>query len=279
MHKFVSLNHKLFPAQDTKINAISSAALYGKGVFTTIAIYNSKPFLWEKHWSRLNDSSEKLNIDLSEFTEKKVKKSLAEIIKKNSVKNGRCRMTFFDESSSKIWEASNLDRTSLVIQTADSRKVKQNISLTLSPFTVNSNSPLAGTKSCNYLENILALEDAKKNGFDEAIRINEKNQIVSACMANIFWYEYDKEMLFTPSLKTGCLAGTTREFLLESYKVDEVEKEINELFRDVEYLFLTSSGINVVQVSNFEREIKFKSDLHDLTNAINKKLSNSSATT
>jgi branched-subunit amino acid aminotransferase/4-amino-4-deoxychorismate lyase len=31
----------------------SNAFLYGKGVFTTVAIFGGKPFLWEKHWRRL----------------------------------------------------------------------------------------------------------------------------------------------------------------------------------------------------------------------------------
>ena len=215
MHKFASFNHLIFPADDIKINAISSASLYGKGVFTTLAIYKQKPFLWKKHWRRLNDNAEKLGIDLSKFDEQKVFNSLNELIEQNKVRNSRCRITLFDESSSKIWQSSDKNKTSLLIQTAASHKIKQNISITLSSFLINSKSPLAGVKSCNYLENILALEDAKKAGFDEAIRINERNEVVSGCLANIFWIELDKDKIFTPSLETGCLAGTTREFILE----------------------------------------------------------------
>ncbi|MGI8670012.1 MAG: aminotransferase class IV [Aridibacter sp.] len=268
MHKFASFNHEILPANNIKINAISSAGLYGKGIFTTLAIYNSKPFLWEKHWRRLNDNAEKIGIDLSEFNEQKVYNSIEEIIEKNNIKNSRCRITFFDESASKIWQTSDKNKTSLLIQTADSHEIKQNISVTLSPFLINSTSPLAGVKSCNYLENILALENAKKDGFDEAIRINKKNEVVSACMANIFWLEYNKTELFTPSLETGCLAGTIREFLMEKFNVVETKKEINELFRDAEFMFLTSSGINVVQVSDFVKEIKFANELHELTRII-----------
>lgn len=268
MHKFASFNHEILPANNININAISSASLYGKGVFTTLAIYNSKPFLWKKHWYRLNNNAEKLGIDSSKFKEQKVYHSIEEIIKKNNIKNSRCRITFFDESASKIWQTSNKNKTSLLIQTADSHKIKQNISVTLSPFLINSKSPLAGVKSCNYLENILALEDAKKAGFDEAIRINETNEVVSACLANIFWFEYDKKELFTPGLETGCLAGTIREFLMERFNVIETKKEINELLRDAEFLFITSSGINVVQISDFDKEIKFANELHELTQII-----------
>ncbi len=268
MHKFASFNHEILAANNIKINAISCAALYGKGVFTTLAIYNSKPFLWEKHWRRLNNNAKKLGINLFDFSKQKVFNSLKEIIKKNKVKNARCRITFFDESSSRIWQTSNINKTSLLIQTAGFQTIKQNISVTLSPFLINSTSPLAGVKSCNYLENILALENAKLQDFDEAILINEKNEVVSACMANIFWLDYDKNELFTPSLETGCLAGTIREFILERFEVIEIKKNINEFLRDVEYVFLTSSGISIVQVSDFDIEIKFAHELHELTQII-----------
>lgn len=270
MHKFASFNHKILPTNHININAISSASLYGKGIFTTLTIYNSKPFLWEKHWRRLNDNAEKLGVDLSEFNEQKVYNSLENIIEKNNISNGRCRITFFDESSSKIWQTSKINKTSFLIQTANLRKIKQNISITISPFLINSTSPLAGIKSCNYLENILALEDAKKDGFDEAIRINERNEVVSGCLANIFWIDFDKDKLFTPSLETGCLAGTMREFILEKLRVIEIKKDINELLRDAEYIFLTSSGNNVIQVSNVINEIKFTDKLHELTRIIEK---------
>lgn len=260
MHKFVSFNHQILSANDAKINAISSASLYGKGVFTTLAIYNSKPFLWEKHWLRLNSNAQKLNIDLLEFTEESIKNSLTEIVKENEVKNGRCRITLFDESSSKIWQTSNKNKTSLLIQTADVREVKQNISITVSPFSINSKSPLIGVKSCNYLENILALNDAKSKGFDEAIRLNEKGEITSACMANVFWEKNEK--LFTPSLKTGCLAGTTREYILENREVFEVEEELKTLEKS-DAIFLTSSGVGIVQVGKFGKK-EFSDELHEL---------------
>ena len=73
MHKFISFNRQILPAEQDLISPISSAALYGKGIFTTLAIYNAKPFLWEKHWRRLLTHSAKLNIDLTNFDEESVK--------------------------------------------------------------------------------------------------------------------------------------------------------------------------------------------------------------
>ena len=46
------------------MNERSAFLLYGKGIFTTIAISQGKPLLWEKHWRRLMDNASKLAIDL-----------------------------------------------------------------------------------------------------------------------------------------------------------------------------------------------------------------------
>ncbi len=242
MHKFVSFNLRILPVEEAFISTVSSAALYGKGIFTTLAIYNSKPFLWQKHWRRLRSHSAKLNIHLNDFDEESVKSGLFQIILQNNIESGRARLTFFDESSSVIWNAESKNKTTLLITTADQRETVKDARLTVSPFPVNSKSPLANIKSCNYLENFLAYEEAKKRGFDETVRLNEKDEIVSVSMANIFWVK--GERVFTPSLETGCLAGTTREFLLDNFTVQEVKAELKEI-SEADEIFLTSAGIGI----------------------------------
>ncbi len=272
MHDSVSFNHEITPQSETNLSAVSSLSLYGKGIFTTIAVYDSEPFLWEKHWRRLKSNADKVGVDLSDFNQSSVRESLFELIGHNLLTKGKCRITFFDESSSTIWKTSNNNSTSLLIQTADFDEPKKNLSLTVSAFICNSNSPLAGVKSCNYLDKILALEAAKRGGYDEAIRFNERNEVVSGCTANIFWKERNRDDLFTPSVKTGCLNGTTRELVLERHRVIEVEKEINTLLRDAETIFLTSSVVGVVQVSDIDRELRLNDKPHELTHLIEREL-------
>lgn len=249
MHDYVFFNRQIVSAQDAAVSAVSSAALYGRGIFTTIAIYDRRPFLWEKHWHRLKDNAKKLEIDLAEFSAGDVKNALSEITEENDFTKGRARITFFDESSGGIWSFESSRKTSLLITTASFREVSDNFRITVSPYRINSASLLAGVKSCNYLEKILALEEVKGRGFDEAIWLNERGEIVSACMANIFWLNDNK--LFTPSLKTGCLAGTTREFLLEKVECSEVECGLEDL-QNADAFFLTSAGIGIVQVAELE---------------------------
>lgn len=227
----------------------SSAFLYGKGVFTTIAIYDGQPFLLEKHWRRLFSNAAKVGIDVSEYSEQSVENELAELIRKNEVTNGRARITFLDESPSELWGGYGENKTSLSILTGERREIPKNFKLTISRYRINTTSPLAGVKSCNYLEHLMALDEAKSRGFNEAIRLNERGEIASACMANVFWLKGDR--LFTPSLRTGCLAGTTREYILENLGCAEVEAAVGEL-ENADAIFLTSAGIGVVNVAEFD---------------------------
>ena len=227
----------------------TSAMLYGSGAFTTIAIVDSAPFLWEKHWRRLTANAAKLEIDISDHSEAEVFEALTLEIEKAELRSGRARITFSDESDDGIWSRGGEKKTGLSIITGERRPLPEVFSLTVSPHRINTTSPLAGIKSCNYLEHLLAYKEAKTRGFDEAIRVNENGDVASACMANVFWLKDGK--LFTPSLKTGCLAGTTREFVLENLECEEVAAGID-VVKTAEAIFLTSAGIGVGQVLDFD---------------------------
>jgi len=246
--RFVYLNGEIVGRAEVGQSAFSSAVLYGKGVFTTISIIDSAPFLWSKHWRRLTVNAEKTGIDLSDHSEASIRKALEGLVAANTTTDGRARVTFFDEGPSSIWFGENKGKTTVSIITAPTHTVVDNLRLTISPYPVNSRSPLAGIKSCNYLENILAIEEAKGRGFDEAVRVNEKGIVAGGCMANLFWLRDGRH--FTPSLSTGCLPGTTREFVLENVECDEVEAGIGEI-ENADAVFLTSAGLGVVASAEF----------------------------
>ena len=249
MHRFASFNCQSADSSEPTIAALASGAIYGKGIFTTIAIYDSVPFLWEKHWRRLEANALHLGIDLSDFREEVTVRALEKLLGGNKVDAARARITFFDETATALWQYDSNRKTSMLITTADLRSREQDLKLTVSPYRINSASPLAGIKSCNYLEKILAKDEAKRREFDEAIQVNERHEVATVSMANVFWLKDGK--LFTPPLKTGCLAGTTREFVLENLECEEVEVAIDGLQRADE-IFLTSAGLGVAQVAIFD---------------------------
>lgn len=229
----------------------SKASLYGKGVFTTIAVVNSRALFWSAHWERLAVHAARVGVEIATFAEQEVVDSVTEKIKKNRLSNGRIRLTFSDELPSEIWnlQQSTCSSVALSILVGQERTTPEYLQLAVSPFPINSCSPLAGVKSCNYLEQILSLDEARGRGFHEAVRVNERGHITSGCMSNIFWLKNDR--LYTPMLATGCLAGTTREYVLENIEGEEVEAEIGQL-ESAEAIYLTSAGLGIVRVAEFD---------------------------
>ncbi len=181
-----------------------------------------------------------------------------ELLAANSIHSGRARITLYDGRSSAIWPAA-VDRELIVSIITGNRQIRDEpFRVALSTYSVNSRSPLAGVKSCNYLDNILAIGAANKFGFNEAIRLNERGQITSGCMSNVFWQRSDK--WYTPSLSTGCLTGTTREHVLENIECEEVEAEAGELDR-ADAIFMTSAGIGICEVAEFNGRTISTSDV------------------
>jgi 4-amino-4-deoxychorismate lyase len=240
MHKFISFNGEICSPADANVPALSSAALYGWGIFTSVAVYDGHPFLWEKHWTRLRHYAEAVGIDISQVLERDVYLDLLAVIDANKLADARARITFFDNSAG-FWNCA-------------ARDLPDDFRLTVSPFHLNSSSALAGIKSCNYLENLLAWEKAKEAGFDEAARLNEREEVTSGCIANIFWVKGGT--LYTPSLNTGALSGTTRAHVLELAREEgiecvEVEAPLSVLLAADE-CFLTSAGVGIRNIAQID---------------------------
>ncbi len=259
MHARVILNNKLTDVWRARLPAVTSSSLYGRGVFTTIAIYNGQPFLWPQHFARLMLHAATLNISQNNLDEADVRSQLDRLIKANEVWEGRARITFFAREGSKLWQtedASSENKIDVLIITGErrARRDEDGMALTLSPFRLNTLSPLTGLKTVNYLEHLLAWEEARARQFDEAIMMNERGEIVSATMANIFWTTGGT--LHTSALSTGAIAGTTRARVIElthAAAVPFVEGvyEMSDL-AGADEIFLTSSGLGVEIVTTFD---------------------------
>lgn len=70
-------------------------------------------------------------------------------------------------------------------------------------------------------------------------------------MANIFWKRDGR--IYSPDLSTGCLEGTTREYLSEMMKIEFVHEAIESL-TSAESIYLTSAGLGIVVVAELDRE-------------------------
>ncbi|QQS40735.1 MAG: aminotransferase class IV [Acidobacteriota bacterium] len=254
--KLVFLDGELVSEVCAGASAVSGSVLYGKGVFTTIALCGGEPFEWARHAKRLAKNSHILGLEIGPSAIEELLGSLRDLAARNESGEGKARITIFDPSAPELWGGGPARPCSVMIQTSERRPAQDPLSVAVSPFLLNSASPLAGLKTCNYLEPLLAKEEAFRRGFGEAVRLNEKGFVAGCCLANLFWVSRAGGALRTPALSTGCLPGTIREYILERTDVEEAEIGLDELRADAEAMFVTSAvrGISpVFEVEGFER--------------------------
>jgi branched-subunit amino acid aminotransferase/4-amino-4-deoxychorismate lyase len=253
MHPLIFYNDRIIGAAESKIAPTVGGLLYGWGVFTTLRIYNGKPFAFDLHWKRLLRHAEKTRVPVT-LDIKQARRALNKLIAANSVEQGRARLTLL-KGDARPWRIEPGRESEFLIFTAsETPRVKGELALALSPYRVLSTSLLAGVKQTALLENLFALDEARSRGFNEAVLLNERGEIVSATAANIFWVQGDE--VFTPSLSTGCVAGVTRHFVHEvavRWKLHVVEGGFPvQRLLDAREVFLSSTAREVAIVSSFD---------------------------
>jgi branched-chain amino acid aminotransferase len=113
------------------------------------------------------------------------------------------------------------------------------------PWPRNERSPLAGVKSTSYAENVLALARAHDHGAGEALMPDTQGRLCEGTGSNVFLVLDGR--LITPSLATGCLAGVTRDLVLEWSGAIERDVPMSAL-EEAEEVFITSSTRDVQPV-------------------------------
>ena len=102
-----------------------------------------------------------------------------------------------------------------------------------------------------YVNSALASDDAKQNGFDEAILLNESGQVAEASTCNVFMVRRGK--LITPPVTANVLEGITRDSIVELAQrelgLQVVERPIarSELYVCDE-LFFTGTAVGIAPV-------------------------------
>ena len=108
----------------------------------------------------------------------------------------------------------------------------------------------------NYLNSILATQDAKKRKFDEAILLDKNNKVSEAPGENIFIVKNDT--LITPPLSSSALDGITRKSILEFSKSFKIKSKIKEISKDelmrADEVFLTGTAAEITPVIKIERK-------------------------
>lgn len=239
------VNGKAYDEREARISPRDRGALFGDGLFETFRVEKGIPLFLEEHLTRLLRSAEKLR-----FARIPGKSELRGAIRKaigsNRVNSGYLRLTLTRGQGGFGVPLSRLDRSGYWVEAREQPLDPvwyQGVRATIGKRIRNPHSPIAGVKSLNFLENILAREAARAVGAQETILLTVEGDLCEGASSNLFLVRGGEIM--TPGLDRGPLPGVVRSWVLrEAPRIGIPVKECQigpEELRRSEELFFTNS--------------------------------------
>jgi len=205
-------NGRLYGPDDLLLSGVDHGVTVGDGVFETCAVYEGTAFALTRHLRRLTRSA--VGIGLAEPDLDLVREGVAAVLAAAGPEAGRLRITLTGGPGplgSYRFAPEEQRQTVLVLAgPGASSEVSRVVRV---PWVRNERSSVAGLKTTSYAENVVAVSEAYRLGADEAVLANTVGDLCEGTASNVF-VERGGELV-TPPLSSGCLAGITRELLLE----------------------------------------------------------------
>jgi len=212
MDRLIYHNDRILPLQDAHLSPGQVGLLMGWGVFTTIRIYQGVPFAFERHWARMSRDATLLGVAL-EYQQGAVRQAIIDLASANRHPESMARVSFVKNKGGLWADAGDRPDTELLIFTRELVAWPVAERLRMEPHGIIASGPYAGAKMLSWVSHAAVLEKAHAAGYDDALLLNEKDQLAEGTSANIFLVRNGK--VATPPLSSGCLAGITREILFE----------------------------------------------------------------
>ncbi len=253
---------KFVKHDNAKIPVTTHAIHYGTSIFEGIRAYwNGEKlniFRLDEHITRFRNSGKFYDITLN-FSNKEIKNAIINLCKRNKIKTSCYIRPFYFVGQYGI----NLH----VTKKAPTHTVifcfpfgdlfdKNGITACISKWRKfnDSSTPTQAKMGGNYLNSILATQDAKKRKFDEAILLDKNDKVSEAPGENIFIVE--NNTLITPPLSSSALDGITRKSILEFAKIIKIKTKIREISKDelkkADEVFLTGTAAEITPVIKIE---------------------------
>lgn len=215
----IFLDGKFVKANKSSTDLYSQTLHYGYGVFEGIRSYDTENgariFKAEEHYMRLKKSCELVNIPLG-YTTQELVDGTYQLLKKNNLTDAYVRPLVFCDQNMSLTKPNNVSVMICAWEWGAYLGDKQ-LRLTISSYCrPHPRSIKIEAKICgHYVNSILATNEAKDKGYDEALLLDSDGYLAEGPGANLF-FERDG-VLFTP--KPGnILPGITRATVLELAK-------------------------------------------------------------
>ncbi|GLW46019.1 4-amino-4-deoxychorismate lyase [Streptomyces sp. NBRC 14336] len=236
--------------ESARVSVFDHGLTVGDGIFETVKVTDGRAFALTRHLARLTRSARGLGLPDPDLDE--VRRACAAVIEANPMPLGRLRITYTG-GHGPLGSDRGEHGPTLVVALGETTRRPDSTAVITVPWTRNERGALTGLKTTSYAENVVALARAHQQGGSEALFANTVGQLCEGTGSNVF-VVLDGE-IHTPPLASGCLAGITRELVVEWTGAKETDLPLDVLQRADE-VFLTSTLRDVQAVHRVdEREL------------------------
>lgn len=212
----VFFNGEFLKAKDVNVSPYNQTMHYGNGVFEGIRAYNTpdgtRIFKAKEHYERLNYSCEKMYIPFA-YSTQELERITYKLLRLNNLTDAYIRPIVFLEPNMSL---TAVEESNLMIMVWEWGRYLGNEHLNVMTSSFQRPNP----KSCfvdakvtgHYTNSILATQEAKNKGFDEALLTDMNGNIAEGPGAN-FFFEKNGELFTCP--QGNILPGITRATVFE----------------------------------------------------------------
>lgn len=271
MSEKINLNGKIINSKQAIFTANNRAFKYGDSLFETIRVFNGNiPFL-SLHLNRLQKGMDILGMIYPNDFLDHIPVEINQLIQAKG--NWRIRLTVFrndgglyttqDNSIQFLIEKKELEKSNFELN-------EKGLIVGFAKEKILSYSILSELKTGNSLAYILAGIEKNKNAWDDILIRNNIGRIAEGLSSNLF--VIFKNKIITPNLRSACIAGTMRQFLLEQQFVKIEEGNItDEILCKAEAVFFSNAIQGIRWISKIGG-IEFSK--HEIVNELVKRMNN-----
>ena len=257
------MDGEFVPWREAKIHVLTHTLHYGMGAFEGVRAYHAEKgtaiFRLQEHTDRLFHSAHILGMPMP-FDKETINKACLESVSKNELDSAYIRPMCFYGSEGMGLRADNLKVHVMVAAWSwgsylGSEGLEKGIRVRTSSYTRHHvNITMCKAKANgNYLNSMLALQEALDCGYDEALLLDTEGYVAEGSGENIFIVR--NGILYTPEL-TSALEGITRETIFSLAKEKGLEIREKRITRDEVYIadeaFFTGTAAEVTPVRELD---------------------------
>ena len=217
MGTVVILNGEIVSPDKAHVSIFDRGLLFGDSVYDVIRTRNGRPFLLGDHIARLRRSAREIQLDLpctDDDLWDGVRRALAEAGNAESyvriiVTRGVGELDLFPGVCGQ--PTLILIARPLIVPSPET----YDLGIRLALVERRRNSPQSldpNAKTGNYLNNVLAMMEARDRGADDAVMLNADGYLTEGTASNLFFVR--EGVVHTPALRAGILDGITRGLVI-----------------------------------------------------------------